>query len=362
MSNTSYEDFKTKMVGLGKKTKTPVFAQYELTVRCNLDCKMCYIHNADSNAMASKELSTEKWKRIFDEAYDAGLMFASLTGGECLLRKDFKELYLHLWNKRVNISVMTNGLLLNEDYLAFFVAYPPRQIQISLYGTSEQGYVNVTGHRGYEKAVSAIKSLINAGIYVTVALTPSSYIKHDYIELLRFCKENRFPCNPGVVTPISNRDNPEKDDHYLSMEDMVSLSEERALLYGPLTPVNHTPECGGSCEEAPKGLSCNAGCCTLSVSWDGTMYPCTSIAEGGASLLEMSYAEAWEKTKEAVSQMLLGMECVGCPYDKVCPKCPAIRLTGLHTGHCKPEVCELTRKLVAAGVKKLDVPQESCEE
>ena len=78
--------------------------------------------------------------------------------------------------------------------------------------------------------------------------------------------------------------------------------------------------------------------------------------------MEMSYAEAWEKTKEAVSKMLLGMECVGCPYDKVCPKCPAIRLTGLHTGHCKPEVCELTRKLVAAGVKRLDMPQDSCEE
>jgi sulfatase maturation enzyme AslB (radical SAM superfamily) len=61
--------------------------------------------------------------------------------------------------------------------------------------------------------------------------------------------------------------------------------------------------------------------------------------------------------------MLLGMECVDCPYDKICSKCPAIRLTGLHTGHCDPNVCEVTKKLVAAGVKKLDDPAKNeCNE
>ena len=84
------------------------------------------------------------------------------------------------------------------------------------------------------------------------------------------------------------------------------------------------------------------------------MYPCYNAMVGeGPSLLEMSYAEAWKKTVEAASQVVHGAECVGCPYDKTCPKCPAFRLKDLYSGHCNPDICELTRKLVAAGVKKL---------
>lgn len=360
MNEISFSKWKEQMVAAAKPSKTPICATFELTPRCNLDCKMCYIHNQDSNALRDKELSTETWKRIFDEAYDCGMMFATLTGGECLLREDFRELYLHLWKKRVYMTVFSNGILLNEEYVAFFKTYKPRKIQISLYGSSEAGYRKVTGHRGFEKAVTAIRSLMEAGITVQVALTPSSYMKEDYISVLKFCKENGFRYIPGDFSLIGNRDDAGKDDHYLTVDEIVRLSRERALLSGPLTPAKYEPPvCGGVCTEAPKGLICNAGKTSAVVSWDGKMCLCTAMAESRASVLEMSYAEAWEKTKEAAEEILLGMECVGCPYDKLCPKCPAMRLTGLHTGHCNPKVCEVTRRLVAAGVKKLDAPEET---
>jgi len=69
MSTTSFESWKKQLADRAKKTKTPISALYELTPRCNLDCKMCFVHNADSNKLKDKELSTETWKRIFDEAY-----------------------------------------------------------------------------------------------------------------------------------------------------------------------------------------------------------------------------------------------------------------------------------------------------
>lgn len=354
--------WKERITEKAKKTKTPIFGQYELTPRCNLDCKMCYIHNLNSNALKERELSTSTWKRIFDEAYEMGLMYATLTGGECLLRQDFKELYLHLWNKRVKVKVFTNGVLINEEYIAFFKQYPPEKVQISLYGSDEEGYLKVTGHRGFEKTITAIEKLMEAGINVVAAVTPSSFIKEDYINIMRLCREKGIQHFSGEFLLAQNRDDPDKNDHYLTEEEILELAKARSVLSKPLTPCECTPEPGGKATEAPQGLTCSAGSCTAIVNWEGKMYPCTVIPAEDASLLEMSYAEAWEKTKETVSKMLLGMECVGCPYDKACPKCPAIRLTGLHTGHCKPEVCELTRKLVAAGVKKLDMLQESCEE
>lgn len=354
MRNLGYEKWKKQIVLAAKEKEQPVVGHFELTPRCNLDCKMCYIHNQDSNALRDRELSTEKWKQIFDEAIDCGMLFANLTGGECLLRSDFKELYLHLWNKRIFITVMTNGTLIDDQYLAFFEKYPPAEFQISLYGSSEEGYRKVTGHSGFEKAVSAIRALMKLKIPVHVAVTASSYMRDDFIHIKKFCKENNFWSNPSTFHLGKNRDNPDKNDHELSIEEIVQLSVEQAQLSGPLTPMEEElPPCMGNSTTAPKGTKCTAGKAIAVVSFDGTMHPCVMLPIGSASVREMSYAQAWEKTKEATRGVLLGMECVGCAYDKTCPKCPAMRLTGLDTGHCNPDICELTRRLVAAGVKKL---------
>ena len=348
-----------------KSTHTPIAVQFELTGRCNLDCKMCYVHNLDAAECLSRELSTEEWKRIFDEAIQQELLFATLTGGECLLRPDFKELYLHLWRKGVKVKVFTNGLLLDQEYVAFFKSYKPEMIQISLYGSSEEGYLRVTGHRGFEKAVAAIRSLMEAKVNVRVVTTPSRYMGEDYMNILRYCREQGLPLQQGELLLIPNRDDPNKDDYFLSMEEIVDMSIRRAELYKAVTPVACTPEpCGPLTEQPRKGLTCSAGTCMANVLWDGMMYPCpNAMVGGGANLREMSYADAWKHTVAAAAEVLQGAECVGCPYDKVCPKCPALRLTGLKTGHCNPAVCELTRKLVAAGVKKLEEPEEeSCKD
>lgn len=362
MRSITYEQYEKKLVLSAKEKRVPIAGQYELTACCNLDCKMCYIHNADSNVLHARELSTETWMRIFDEAYDMGLMFATLTGGECLLRKDFRELYLHLWKKRVSIKIFTNGTLIDDDYVAFFKKHPPRLIRISLYGSNEEAYRNVTGHEGFQKAISAYHKLLNAKIPVGVTITPSSYMKDDFMNILRFCKKSGIKCPPANFYLAKNRDNPDKDDYNLSIDDIVSLATEEAMLKGKLlTPCDNPPEPGGSCTEAPIGLLCNAGRGFAQVSWDGTMHPCTSMHVGTASLLKMSYSEAWEETKALVDSVLRGAECVGCPYDSVCPQCPVRRLNGVFSGHCNPSVCELSRRLVAAGIKQLSQPVEDCD-
>ena len=363
MRNLAYEQWKRKMLLCAKEKKVPISVHFELTPRCNLDCKMCYIHHSDSNSMKEEELSTDEWKRIFDQAYDSGMLFATLSGGECLLRSDFKELYLHLWKKRVMITLMSNGTLITKEYQDFFRKFPPADVQISLYGSNEENYLRVTGHQGFEKAMDAIRWLTEIKIPVHVAVTPSKYMKDDFMNIRRLCHDNKFWCNQSQFYLASKRDDSLEDDYHLSTDEIVELSIEQATLSGKLTPTENYPEPGGPGTESSKGMVCSAGKCAVSISWNGSMHPCTMLPIGNASVLEMSYAEAWEKTKEAAGEVLQGAECVGCPYDNLCPKCPAMRLTGLYTGHCNPKVCEVTRKLVAAGVKKLDAPETAaCSE
>lgn len=355
MRDPAYNQIRSEIVQSAKESKTPVLGHFELTARCNLDCKMCYVHNQNNAECLKKELSTEQWKKIFDEAYDCEMLYASLSGGECLLRKDFKELYLHLWNKHIFIIVLTNGTLINDDYVEFFKTYPPDYIQVSLYGSSEEGYLSVCGHKGFEKAVSAIEALQDAGIDVRIAVTPSKYMKDDFLNILKFCKEHKFSVQNTDILLVQNRDDSAKNDYFLTVEETVDLSVQRAKFYGKLHTVESVPHICGPMNEAPsKGLTCNAGNCLATVTWDGKMYPCYNAPiGGGVSLLEESYASAWEKTHKAASEVVLAAECIGCAYDNLCPKCPAFRLKDLHSGHCNLLTCDLTRQLVAAGVKKI---------
>lgn len=355
MKDRVYTEMRKRFMKAAKAQRKPLLGHFELTARCNLDCKMCYVHTQNNAEALRRELSTEQWKRIFDEAMACDMMYATLSGGECLVRKDFKELYLHLWNKKVMITVMTNGTLLDDDYVEFFKTYTPDMVQISIYGSDEAGYLALAGHKGFEKATKAVAALQEAGIDVRVAVTPSRYMTDDFIRTLKLCKDRGFDVSLTDITLVPNRDNPEKDDYFLTEDEIVDLMTQRAELFGFLNPVDSVPEtCGPMTELPEKGLKCNAGNCLATVIWDGTMYPCANaMVGGGASLLEMSYAEAWEKTKAAADSVVQAVECVGCAYAKACPQCPSYRLKDLQCGHCRPEVCSLYKRLVRAGVRPL---------
>ena len=260
MQDKMYDAWAKKIKETGKAKRIPVCGQFELTPRCNFDCKMCYIHNQDSNKLKDRELTTEQWKRIFDEAYDAGMMFVTLTGGECLLRDDFKELYLHLWNKRMRINVFTNGFLIDDTYVEFFKQHMPDRIQITLYGSSEENYLNVTCHRGFTRVTENIRKLIAAGIRVKVTVTPSKHSINDYVETVKYIKDNQFSLGLSQMTLAPKRDNPENGEHYLSCDEIIQLSVQSRQLFQRLEPVDITPEPCGDCKQAAKtGSFCNAG-------------------------------------------------------------------------------------------------------
>ena len=355
MRSRAYEQMRKRLVNAAKAKRIPILGHFELTARCNLDCKMCYVHTQNNELALKNELSTEQWIRIFDEAYEAGMLYATLSGGECLIRKDFRELYLHLWNKQVMITVMTNGTLLNEEYVQFFKTYKPEMVQISIYGSNEEGYINLAGHKGFEKAVTAAKKLMEADIDVRMVVTPNKYMLDDYLNILKTCKELGLPLSAGDILLSPNRDDPTKDDYFLTQEETLLLMKQRAEFMGKKPVPAEAPAPCGPMDQAPgKGLSCNAGNCLFTILWNGRMHPCTNAIVGeGASVLEMSIAEAWEKTKAAADGIAQAVECIGCAYEKICSKCPQYMLKDMHSGHCNPNMCEMSRNLVAAGIKKL---------
>lgn len=358
-TNTSYlkyRKFKKELLRQAAAKNVPALGMFELTGRCNFDCKMCYVHTDEHNICSSQELDTEEWKKIFDEAIQEGIMFALLTGGECLLREDFKELYLYLWNKGVFLAVNTNGFLLTDEMLQFFETYPPKKIQVSLYGSNDDTYERVTGRKVFNQVFSSLLKLKQTKIHLHIAITPSRFNKDSCGQLVSLCQENSLPYSINELL-IEPRDGLKRESFGLTPEEICSIIVEQKSIERQIlepVPLNSLPCTGcNNSIESHIGVLCNAGRNRYHITWDGKMHPCMAITDISADVLKLGLHDSWKVINSAVLSLLQPSTCTGCAYEKVCPVCPAARLNGLFSKNVRIETCKLTQLKTAAGILKL---------
>lgn len=133
-----YLDFKTRDMHL------PFSGTLELTPRCNMNCKMCYIRMSEEEMKkVGKELPVEEWIRIAQEAVDMGMVSILLTGGEAILYKDFKKLFLALRKMGLFISINSNSTMLTDEWIEFFKENPPAKFNITIYGGCNETYARL---------------------------------------------------------------------------------------------------------------------------------------------------------------------------------------------------------------------------
>ena len=121
-----------------REKNQPISGTFELTPLCNLDCKMCYVHLQREQLHGAALLPVDRWMEIMRQAIDAGMLFAALTGGECLTYPGFRDLYRFLRDRGVEVSILSNGLLMDAEMVEFLKRNPPAAIQITVYGASEE--------------------------------------------------------------------------------------------------------------------------------------------------------------------------------------------------------------------------------
>ena len=161
------------------KNKTPLLhtLDLELTERCNNNCLHCYINLPANDVKAmERELSTDEIKKILEEAAELGCLQIRFTGGEPLIRKDFKEIYLFSRKLGLKVTLFTNATLITDELAGLFSTFPPLElIEISIYGMKQTSYEAVTRTAGsYEAARRGLNLLLKKGVPFVVkgALLP----------------------------------------------------------------------------------------------------------------------------------------------------------------------------------------------
>lgn len=341
----------------GRKLGLPIAGNFELTARCNFNCPMCYVHrSADSVEAMGGELTARQWIDLAAAAQKQGMIFALLTGGEPLLRKDFFEIYDGMKKLGLMISINTNGSLLKGEVLERFLQDPPFRFNISLYGGSNETYRNMCGLPAYEQVKENIRALRKAGVEVSLNLSITPWncgdlerIYADAVELDVNVKASSYMYPPIRLEDGSfgcgNRLCAGDAAYYSVLWDKIRFTpEEFALRAKNMTGLVEEAGCPAEVDE---GIRCRAGSSSFWVTWQGEMMPCGMMNSPVVKPLEIGFDAAWAQLREQTREIRTPKACLECAYHEVCGVCAAVCLTETGKFDAVPEyICQKTREQV----------------
>lgn len=337
-----------------RKRRIPLLGTFELTPLCNLDCKMCYIHLNKDQFCQQDLLPTQIWKSLIKQASEAGMLKAAITGGECLTYPGFDDIYTYLFNMGIYPTIMSNGILIDQERIDFFKQYPPDLLQITLYGSSDDAYEKVTGKRVFNIVYNNLIKIRESNLRIVLTLTPSKFMKDDIRPLVETASSLNIPfnINSSLITPRNNTGRRLEDlslDQYIEIYQIrKELNNEILVSIDPveLPDENHT---GNS----KYGLQCGGGRSSFVIKYDGSMSPCPSLYEINSNPLVIGFNEAWKQINQMADNYPVPEECDECAYHDYCLLCPAVHRNANRIGHCDPKICERTKRLIREGFIKM---------
>jgi MoaA/NifB/PqqE/SkfB family radical SAM enzyme len=337
----------------------PVNATLELTLRCNLKCKMCMFRHSDcENArLAGEELTAAQWAHMARQMFDAGTLNVLITGGEPMLRGDFCEIYSSIYRLGFLVTLYTNATLVTEQIMQTLRQYPPHRIGITFYGASNETYGALCGcPDGFDRALAGARALATLPSALEFRTTPArdnfkelsaveALVRQEF-DLPVTHSTTVFQSVRGGCMPVASC--------RLTPEQTVELTLNRTLdRVRGLLPENRRgqvqlrltevrPECAD-----PAGytlLGCGGGMNNVTVTCSGQLLGCQMLGCFSTDAVKLGFAEAWEQWPYTVRLPQINPECGNCPDLHVCAVCPGVRMAECGDLRSRPEyICQITK-------------------
>jgi radical SAM protein with 4Fe4S-binding SPASM domain len=323
-----------------KQRRRPISFDLEITARCNNDCRHCYINlPAGDREARARELTLAEIERVAGDAVAMGAVWCLVSGGEPLLRSDFAAVYMALKRKGLLVSVFTNACLITPAHIELFKKYPPRDIEVSVYGATRATYEAVTRRPGsYDAFSRGLDLLREGGLKVRFKAMAIRSNVHELAAISAFCRERtkdyfrfdpllhlRFDGDPVRSAEIRAE--------RLTPEEIVAVERADEERFGALQKgcadgqlINPELEHYG-CDHL---FHCGAGNGSFSVGYDGTFRLCSSLWHRDTTydLRRGTLREAWELVVPRVRDLRSTNKdfierCRVCPIINLCLWCPA---------------------------------------
>ncbi len=162
------------------------YLRISLIDKCNLRCHYCMPNDLTSVYRNDQLMNPEEIFHIAEIFVKLGVNKIRLTGGEPLVRKDFKEILKMIGSLGIKLCLTTNGILIDR-HIDDLEASGLKSTNVSLDTLRRDRYYSITQRDDFEKVIENINLLIHRNFHVKINVVVMKNINedelNDFVEL-----------------------------------------------------------------------------------------------------------------------------------------------------------------------------------
>ena len=177
-------------------------ALLQITERCNLKCKHCFVSSLPEGNDLSFEIIRDT---ILPKLKNANVTRITLTGGEPMVHRDIMNIMKLLSDNNIHITLCTNALGLNEEKIIKMKQLNDIHVNVSLDGFSSKSHGKFRGNDSeivFNKVIENIKLLSKYNLLNGIMTSPNRFSPiQEYINICKFAK--KYNANYVLFNPLS---------------------------------------------------------------------------------------------------------------------------------------------------------------
>ncbi|WP_276623842.1 radical SAM/SPASM domain-containing protein [Syntrophomonas wolfei] len=321
---------------------------WNVTNRCNLRCKHCYIEAEDRKYQ--DELSTEEAREMINDLAAMKVPVLLFSGGEPLIRQDIYELGQMAAEKGLRPVISTNGTLIDDAVARKIKKAGFQYVGISIDGAPAT-HDEFRNHPGaFADALRGIRACLNNGVKTGIRFTVNKYNQDDLPEIFEIIEREGIPrfCMYHLVYAGRGREMADMDTSIGEKRDILELVSRKTVeLYEKGVEVeilttdnhadgifllNHIKEQQPERQEEIEQLlqmhgGCSAGTKFANIDPRGNVHPCQFWQDYSVgNIREKPFSEIWTSDDELMIKLRekdkhVKGKCGDCSYKSLCSGC-----------------------------------------
>ncbi len=341
---------------------SPTWVNWDITSRCNCACVHCAasaLHDPDN--AGTDETSTAQAIELVDEMAAAGVLTVVLSGGEPFLRRDLYVILDRLKQRRLFVTILTNGSLdIDLERLEAILDPEADLIQVSLDGPDAASHDRQRGARVFDRTIAMLRRLVRSSLPVKANMVLTEANVESVYEVYHLVRELGVPTVSFTVNcPVGRgEDIPAIDAQQLlrismNLHRLSEIHPQPAIRNNVLLLPYAVPQIRRLIE--PDGrrpfprFRCLAGTAKAVVDSRGDLYPCPFLlypAFKAGNVFQRGLYALWNDPATWVElrqgRRLDEHKCGRCGYVNRCRgECPGAAYGATRTIHAPDPRCTL---------------------
>ena len=290
------------------------YLRLSVTDRCDLRCAYCMKEQMEF-APKSQILTLEELYQLTLIFVRLGVKKLRITGGEPLVRRNIISLFENLTGKVDELTLTTNGTLLNR-YAASLYQCGVRRVNVSLDTLDGEFFTRLSRGGNIQNTLAGIEAAQKAGLKVKINMVALKQNKHQIQPMLNWCKANGFSLTLIEVMPLGDlwSDTGSDKDNLCTFHSLAEVQSELSQKYafepvGSSLPANGNNTSGPATYALVNGVKLGfitphtnnfcAGCNRVRVDSQGRLYPCL----GSDNYTDLKHPLRFEDSDAVIAQI-----------------------------------------------------------